>query len=238
MTAISKLLSLKEASDRNDCPISEEDWIGYLFKALNHCRVENMNSKVLDFKVNYEKAVQKNQTPPSFLELVRDFQILELALKDCKGWKLPVKSKASFAQAAKSSPKISPKKERDDKRPPAHSNSKPKKKETSNASKGDKPWMSKPPSDGFTTQVRHGDTYYWHPKEKLWRKWKVEDCHKCKRLSDDSSGPSQSKTEKKCAETAEGVRLEASKVALNALQAGDATAFLNEFTHYDVSDFC
>ena len=192
-----------------------------------------MQSKVLDFKVDYEKAVRKGKTPPSFLELVRDIQIYELTLKGCYGWKLQVKSKASFAQAAKSAPKVTPKKEEESKQSSAKSNSKSKEKET----KEDKSWMSQPPSDGFTSKVHHGTTWYWHSKCQAWRKWKVADCNKCKKLSDDSSGSSSSKSAKKRTETAKAVRLEASQVALNALKAGDATAFFNEFTHYDVSDF-
>ena len=64
---------------------------------------------------------------------------------------------------------------------------------------------------------------------------KLKIVRNAKKLSDDSSVPFSSKAEKK--RHAE-VRLEASKVALNTLQAGDATAFFNEFTHYDVLDFC
>lgn len=176
-SAILKLQSLKEVSDYNDCPICDEDWIDYLFKACSHCQFENMQKNVFHFNCKYEKAVHEKLTPVSFFDLVLHVQLDQSALTDWGGWKLLVKSKEFFAQAARSS--------------------KLKGAETLNASKEDKAWMSISPADG------HGFTHDW--------------------LSNDPSGPSSSKTERKCAETAKGVQLEASKVALNALQAVDAT---------------
>lgn len=238
IAAAASLSKLKEQADKIDCDIKDQEWRDHLFTAVTSCGVPAMHSKMVDLKLDEEMKLQEGKPRLSYHDLVLRIQTIELTLKGCDDWKPPsksvpsqVKTKATFAQAAKSSVK-----DDKDKKQSSKSNSKSKKEDTTSSS-NDKSWISVPPSDGFVTKVVHGTNYYWHSTCKAWRKWKVKDCNKCKKLSNDTSTSSSSNSEQKRVEREKGVRLEASKVALNALEAGDAQAFFNEFSHLDPSDF-